>query len=166
MELQQFPSWWEKLLYCPRYEVKGSQIVRRRQRSRDQGKGLFVRRSKFNFATANKMGRFRIFFIFAITIRNESLTATLFFWSKFTCDNLPSWQEPRFAVNLHPPYWAGVVVEWPATMCRAPPSADFVTVTKPRSAIPRPRRFAFGEIVLDMCITILYTWDCVNDNVS
>ena len=45
MELQQFPSWWEKLLYCPRYEVKGSQIVRRRQRSRTRETGLFVRRS-------------------------------------------------------------------------------------------------------------------------
>ena len=110
MELQQLSSWWEKLLYCPRYEIKGHQIVRRRQRSRDQGKGLFVRRSKFNFATANKMGRSTKFLV--------SLTATLFFWSKFTCDNLPNWQCPRFAVNLNPPYWEGVVVDWPATICR------------------------------------------------
>ena len=139
MELQQFPSWWEKLLYCPRYEVKGSQIVRRRQRSRDQGKGLFVRRSKFNFATANKMGRFRIFFIFAITIRNENLTATLFFWSKFTCDNLPYWQCPCFAVNLSPPIRVGEEV-------------DFSTTAALRSAFG-------GKIVLDMGISFLYTWD-------
>ena len=158
MELQQFSTWWEKLLYCPRYEIKGHQTVRRRQRSRTRETRLFVRRSKFNFTTANKLERFTKFLV--------PLTATLFFWSKFTCDNMSYWQCPRFAVNLHPPYWAGVVVEWPATMCRAPPSADFVTVTKPRSAILRPWCFAFGEIVLDMCITILYTWDCVNDNVS
>ncbi len=72
MELQQFPSWWEKLLYCPRYEVKGSQTIRGQQRARDQGtrfqmsvyhgtftaillgtiKGLFV------FTTATRCKRF------------------------------------------------------------------------------------------------------------
>jgi hypothetical protein len=29
MELQQFSTWWEKLLYCPRYEIKGYQIIQR-----------------------------------------------------------------------------------------------------------------------------------------
>ena len=127
MELQQFSSWWEKLLYCPRYEKQRPQIVRRRQRARTQGKGLFVRRSKFNSATANKLERSTKFLV--------PLTATLFFWFKFTCDNLPYWQCPRFAVNLSPPKRAG----------------------EDGGVYYRGRR----KIVLDMCITILYTWDKV-----
>ena len=141
MELQQFPSWWEKLLYCQRYEKQGYQIVRRRQRSRTRETRLFVRRSKFNFTTANKLERFTKFLV--------PLTATLFFWSKFTCDNMSYWQCPRFAVNLSPPYWVGVAVDWPATMCRGSAFGGF----------RHGDGFAFGEIVLDLCITFLYTWD-------
>ena len=72
-----------------------------------------------------------------------------FFWSKFTCDNMSYWQCPRFAVNLNPPYWEGVAVDWPATMCRGSAFGGF----------RHGDGFAFGEIVLDLCITFLYTWD-------
>ena len=154
MELQQFPSWWEKLLYCQRYEIKGHQTVRRRQRSRTRETRLFVRRSKFNSATANKLERFTKFLV--------PLTATLFFWSKFTCDNMSYWQDPRFAVNLHPPYWEGVAVDWPATMCHGSAFGGFRHGDKTplRDSTTATLRSAFGgKIVLDMGISFLYTWD-------
>ena len=147
MEYQAFWSWWEKLLSCPRYKIKGSQTVRRRQRARVKGKGFFIRRPQFNFTTANKLERFTKFLV--------PLTATLFFWSKFTCDNMSYWQDPRFAVNLHPPYWEGVAVDWPATICRGSAFGGF----------RHGDGFAFGEIVLDLCITFLYTWDCKESDV-
>ena len=138
MELQQFPQWWEKLLYCPRYKIKGHQTVRRRQRARDQGTRLEIRR-RYKFRVSLWLEIPWRFFVF--------LTATLFFWSKFTCDTMSYWQCPRFAVNLSPPIRVGEVAVYLRQNVTATLRASRWCFHVKRSAILWPRQNALRQIV-------------------